>query len=393
MKKLIYILIILLLTGCSNYRELTDIAITTAIAVDYSSETNEYTLLTQVVNTVKMQDATSSNEPTFLNFYSSSSSLTEAMDKIVLESPRKLYTAQCQILLLSKEVIENHIDEILDYFVRNPEMRGEMKVILAPNKEDLKGITIQTLLDNLSSSNIVFSLEEAEKEGYTTSITLNDLLDMYLNPYKEILLPTIYVEGNIGIADEEINKTSTVYKGTVKVGNLAIFKDTTLVDYLPLEEQKYLNIIRNKLNNTNIKIDYKNEYLVYELYGIKTKITPNIKENTMTINVTGKAKTYEIITNTDIENIKEVKVFKKLLDNYIKKNIINTFNNIRDKYNTDIFNFRDIYYKDNPKYLKKNYTNWYETTFPKLKLKVKSNIELYEKGKIKEEIKYVKENR
>ena len=393
MKKVIYILLILLLTGCSNYRELTDIAITTAIGVDYNTETNEYTLLTQVVNSVKMQDASSSNEPTFLNFSSSASSITEAMDKMVLESPRKLYTAQCQILLLTEEVIKYHLDKVLDYFIRNPEMRGEMKVVLTPTKEDIKGITIQTLLDNLSSSNIVFSLEEAEKEGYTTTITLNSLLNMYLNPHKEIILPTIYVEGNIDKADEEINKTSTIYKGTVKVGNLAIFKNTTLLDYLSIDEQKYLNIIRGKLKNTNIKAEYNDGYLVYELYGIKTKIEPNIKDNTIKLIITGKAKSYELITNTDIEDIKKVKKLKKYLNNYIEENIINTFNNIRDKYNTDVMNFRDIYYKDNPKYLKKNYTNWYEETFPKLTLKVKSNIELYEKGKIKEEIKYVKENR
>ena len=395
MKKIKYLLLLLiiLLTGCSNYQELTDIAITTAIAVDYSTETNEYNLLTQVVNSVKKDDASTSNEPSFLNFYSSASSLTEAMDKIVLESPRKLYTAQCQILLLSKEVIENNLDELLDYFVRNPEMRGEMKVILTPNKEDLKGITIQTLLDNLSSSNIVLSLEESEKKGYTTTVTLNDLLEMYLNPYKEIILPTIYVEGNLTVADEEANKTSTVYKGTVKVGNMAIFKETTLVDYLSLDNQKYLNIIRGKLKNTNIKAEYNEGYLVYELYKIKTKIIPNVKDNTITLSFKGKAKTYETITNTNIENISKVKDMEKYLNNYLENNIIDTFNSIRKKYNTDIFNFRDTYYKNNPRYFKKNYNSWYEDTFPKLKLKVKSNIELYEKGKIKEEIKYVKENR
>lgn len=395
MKKIKYLLLLLiiLLTGCSNYQELTDIAITTAIAVDYSTETNEYNLLTQVVNSVKKDDASTSNEPSFLNFYSSASSLTEAMDKIVLESPRKLYTAQCQILLLSKEVIENNLDELLDYFVRNPEMRGEMKVILTPNKEDLKGITIQTLLDNLSSSNIVLSLEESEKKGYTTTVTLNDLLEMYLNPYKEIILPTIYVEGNLTVADEEANKTSTVYKGTVKVGNMAIFKETTLVDYLSLDNQKYLNIIRGKLKNTNIKAEYNEGYLVYELYEIKTKIIPNVKDNTITLSFKGKAKTYETITNTNIENISKVKDMEKYLNNYLENNIIDTFNSIRKKYNTDIFNFRDTYYKNNPRYFKKNYNSWYEDTFPKLKLKVKSNIELYEKGKIKEEIKYVKENR
>ena len=395
MKKIKYLLpiLIILLTGCTNYQELTDIAITTAIAVDYSPETNEYTLITQVVNAVKQDNASSSNEPTFINFSSTSSSLTEAIDKIVLESPRKLYTAQTQVIILSKEIISNHLDEVLDYFIRNPEIRGETLVILAPDKEDLQGITIQTLLDNLSSSNIISSLEESEKKGYTTSIKLDDLLDMYLNPYKEIILPTIYVEGNKNIGSEEENKTSTIYKETVKIGNISIFKDNTFQDYLSLDNGKYLNIIKGKLTDTPLKLPYKDGYIVYELYDIKSKLTPNTKSNSITLTIKGKAKSYEIITNTNIENTKETKDIQEYLNRSLENNITTFFNSIRNKYNTDIFNFRDTYYKDNPKYLKNNYNNWYKDIYPKLNFKVKSKLELYEKGKIKEEIKYVKENR
>ena len=393
MKKILFLLLILLLTGCSNYRELTDIAITTAISVDYNAEAKEYTLITQVVNSANKKDTSSSNEPTFLNFTSTSTSLSEALSKIVLESPRKLYTSQTEVIILSKEIIENKLNNVLDYFIRNPEIRGETLVLLAPDKKDLKGITIQTLLDNLSSSNIVSSLKESEKEGYTFLITLNDLTEMHLNPYKEIILPTLYVEGNINEADEEDNKTSTNYKGTVKIGPLAIFKDATYLTTLSLEESKYLNIMRNNLDNTIITIPYNDGYISLELYSIKTKYKPDIKNNTISLIITGKAKTYEIITNTDIENKDNVEDIQKYFNNYVKDSILNAFNTIRSNYNTDIFNFKDIYHKDNPKYLKHNYTNWYQDTFPNLKLNIISKINLYEKGKIKEEITYVKENR
>ena len=48
-----------------------------------------------------------------------------------------------------------------------------------------------------------------------------------------------------------------------------------------------------------------------------------------------------------------------------------------------------MYYKKKPKL----YYNWYQDIFPNLKLKIKSEIELYEKGTIKEDIKYAKENK
>ena len=54
--------------------------------------------------------------------------------------------------------------------------------------------------------------------------------------------------------------------------------------------------------------------------------------------------------------------------------------------------FRDLYYKTDPKYFKKNYDNWYEDIFPSLKLEVKSEIKLYEKGNTLGGTKYEREN-
>ena len=65
---------------------------------------------------------------------------------------------------------------------------------------------------------------------------------------------------------------------------------------------------------------------------------------------------------------------------------------IREKYNTDVFKFRDIYYKTDYKYFKENQDNWYEDVFPNLKLEVKSDVELYEKGNTLGGTKYEREN-
>ncbi len=54
---------------------------------------------------------------------------------------------------------------------------------------------------------------------------------------------------------------------------------------------------------------------------------------------------------------------------------------MREKYNTDIFSFRQSFYRGNPKYYNTHYKDtWYESIFPNLTLEVKSNIKLYEKG-------------
>ena len=68
-------------------------------------------------------------------------------------------------------------------------------------------------------------------------------------------------------------------------------------------------------------------------------------------------------------------------------------NSIREKYNTDVFKFRDLYYKTDHKYFNKNQSNWYEEVFPNLSLEVTSKIELYEKGNTLGGTKYERENK
>ena len=48
----------------------------------------------------------------------------------------------------------------------------------------------------------------------------------------------------------------------------------------------------------------------------------------------------------------------------IEEMVNKTFESIRKNYNTDVFKFRDLYYKTDYKYFNENCTNWYEEIFP-----------------------------
>lgn len=391
---LILISIIFFTSGCHSYRELNDLAIATAISIDYIEETKEYKVIVQVVNTVKQQDASSSGEPAFINFTSTSSSIQEALRKMVLESPRKIYGSQIQLIILSENVTTHHLDEVLDFFTRNHEIRSELKIAIAQNNEDLNAITIQTLLDNLSSSNILSSLKlSSEKEGISEMVTLNDLTNMYLNPYQELILPSIIIEGDLEDGINKDNKTSTVYKSSAKISTTGIFKDEQLLEYLDENNSKYLSIIRGNIKNYIIKYDFKDGYVVFEPNNIKVKLSADVKKNKVTLSLEGFTRVYEITSDYDIQDNKNAKKLQEYFNKKTEEEILNTFNYIRNNYNTDVFKFRDLYYKTDPNYLKKINNNWYTEIFPNLELEVKSNIKLYEKGHTKEAIKYERKNK
>lgn len=393
MKRIKFLILLLpLLSGCYNYRELNNLGITTAVSIDYKD--NNFYVIAEVINPIKQQDASSSNNSPFVNYNSSSSSLQDAFRKVVLESPRQLYAAQLEIIVLSEEVVNNHLEEVLEYFARDPEARTEIKIIVAKTEDSTKAITLQTLLTSLSSSNIIKSLDLQSKVlGMDYPVTLNELLNMYIDPYLEVVLPSMTLYGNYEIGDEKENITTSSPKAIVKIDGSTITKDNKILGYLDLEESKILNLINGKLKETIIKMNYYDGYIIFEPNRIKVSRELDIKNNIIKINISGYSKTKEIQSNIDLKDPKEVEKLNKALNMELEKKITDTFNSIREKYGTDVFGFQELYYRTNYKYFKENCTNWYEDIYPKIKLEVKANVRLYEKGSTLGGLRYERKNK
>lgn len=393
MKRIKFLILLLpLLSGCYNYRELNELGITTAVSIDYKD--NNFYVIAEVINPIKQQDASSSNNSPFVNYNSSSSSLQDAFRKVVLESPRQLYAAQLEIIVLSEEVVNNHLEEVLEYFARDPESRTEIKIIVAKTEDSTKAITLQTLLTSLSSSNIINSLDLQSKVlGMSYPVTLNELLNMYIDPYLEVVLPSMTLYGNYEIGDEKENITTSSPKAIVKIDGSTITKDNKILGYLDLEESKILNLINGKLKETIIKMNYYDGYIIFEPNRIKVSRELDIKNNIIKINISGYSKTKEIQSNINVKDPKEVEKLNKALNMELEKKITDTFNSIREKYGTDVFGFQELYYRTNYKYFKENCTNWYENIYPKIKLEVKANVRLYEKGNTLGGLKYERKNK
>lgn len=159
MKKILFIIpLIFLLTGCYNYREINELAIVSGISI--TKEGNDIKLTTEVINPKKEQDASSGEEPEFITYTKKAKSIQEAIRKMIQESPRKMYGAHIEILIIDEKIAKKDLMDILDFFARDPEIRREFKVLIGKNDDILK---ITTPLEKISSQNIRDSLENNSK--------------------------------------------------------------------------------------------------------------------------------------------------------------------------------------------------------------------------------------
>lgn len=380
MKKLLLIIpMLFLLTGCYNYRELNDLAIVSGIGI--SMVDDEYEVTLEVVNVKKEQDSSAANQPEFVIYTSKSKSIQEAFRKVVKEAPKKVYTAQVDILIIDESVARDEISGIVDFFARDPEVRSEFYVLVG-KEEDILEIT--TPLVNVSSTNILNSLEsDNDYLGTVNLVTYHDFVSNYLNENIEIALPSIEAIGNKVEGENIDNIEKTADEATGILSTIGVFKDNKLVGYLTEEESVAFNLVMGNINTTLIETEYDNyEFIVNEIIKVDSKVDATPKDNKITISIGGKATISEANYSGNLNKSKTIQNIEDDLNKKIEEMIKENVNNVIDKYNSDIFGFADLYYKTDAKYFKEIKDKWYDEYFNNIEIEVKSNVNIFEKGNL-----------
>ena len=150
MKQIKMILIILLLTfttSCYNYVEVNEIAIVEGIAIDYLD--NKYQLILEII------DIKTDNENSYL-IEEQSPNLNEAFNKVKDLSSKKISMSHLETVILSKNVLLNHIDDIANYFINQNDITTNFYLVysnnpkeILTNKNNYYPINTKTITDNL----------------------------------------------------------------------------------------------------------------------------------------------------------------------------------------------------------------------------------------------------
>lgn len=380
MRKLFLIFpLLFILTGCYNYHELNDLAIVSAMSISKSNDS--YHIAIQVVNTVKEQDATSSDEPSFINYKASGKSLQKAFSNIIKDTPKKIYGNQMQLLIIDEGLAREGISDILDFLARDPNIRNEFYVAIGRDKDILD---VLTPLDNVSGKNILDKLKASNEDlGIANMVTFNDLIANFQNKNIEVALPTIKIEGNRSEDDVKSDLEESFPDKRIVISNLSIFKNNKLLGYLNERESLAYNFIMDNITHAIIVNKYKNSsYISLELINSKTKKDIDIKNKLVKINIKGKASITESNYNINLTHEENIKKIEKDLNKNIEKIIKESIDNNASKYSSDIYGFKEMCYKSSPKYYKKVYKEWDKDLFNNIKVKVKSDIEIVEQGNL-----------
>lgn len=373
MKKIKFLLLMLtifLSTACFNYRELNSIVIATACGVDIKDD--KYLLTVQIANTIKesADSNTSSNQAKFMVYESEGKTIQEAFRKILLKLPRKIYGQHMNLFVIGEELAKKGIVDVLDFGFRDSEFNKQSLVAIVKNDTANNLLKTITPIQTLNSENIVEMIETNNKySGTVIPVKYEDLIKSYLSDKEDIYLPALSINNNKNSDDSE-NLKSTDIKSEIKLDGTSLFKNDKLVGFLNNTESIYLTFFKNNINVTVItpKCDSSN-YMSLEILKSKTKI--GIKNNNMTISVSGDAVITEVPCQFDINKYDDIKKIENIVNLEIKNGINDVINKTTNTYKTDVIGYRNLYYKYNNKFYQKNKDNLNINYIVKVDIKVK----------------------
>jgi spore germination protein KC len=384
MKKLLLLIFFIpFLSGCWSYREINDLAIVTGFAVEEVDD--EIKVSAQIMKIQKNIGQSQFSQEMFYVLEATGKTLQEAFRKITLHSSKTLYVSHIKILIIDEKLAKKGIKEILDFPLRDTEIRSEFHIFVSKDTKAGDILKVITPLTSFSASSIEDTLETSSQLlGKTKLLTYTNFLRDYVEEGIENIVNSLYIEGNIEQGENMDELKETKLDTIIYLGNIGVLKDDKLLGWLTDEESYGYNFISNDINTTIINIpcdNDKNKFISIEILKSNSSIDVKMKDDkpTTTIKIKGYGLISEVECGINLENEKIIKKIIKDTNSHVKKLVENTILEVQQKYKSDIFGFGKQLHKKDYKAWNKIKKNW-DDVFPNMKVTVDVNYELPEEG-------------
>lgn len=356
-KLLILVLMLVLLSGCYNYKEINDYAIVSAISIDKSKKENKkYTIGIQIMNAKKDEETESSS----IAFYKSDgNTVYECLQKIILDLPKELYLGHNEVVIINDKLLKQESPlNYLDYFLRDSEIEKDSLIIIAKDDEAYDVLKIITPLDTIPSRNLKETIKVADDyKGTLSTITLDEFIASLSNNGEDPVLPTVKISGKKEKGSKTENISQSDPDAKIMLSTMGYFENSKLKGYLTSEEEEGYKILSDSANGTyiSVKCDDKN-YATIRIKKSKVKEKLSFKNNKPFVNINAKVEGRLIEYNCKADFLKNKKYIKNLenkANKKVEKLSMKVVNKLYKENKSDALKYGEKFYSFKNKDLKK----------------------------------------
>jgi len=362
----------LILTGCWNNKDLSEINMVTAIGID-RTEDGKVVLTVQVVEPAAIQSSGSRKgggggaqlKPIFVQSYEGET-VFDALRSMLSVVDKKMFLSTAQVLILGERLSRNGINEALDFFQRDHEVGYTMDVLVARYATPKEILEMETDIDSIPAMYIKGTIENTVSRAKVKQTMLIDLIKDMGNSGREIAI------GQVTKAGEKRVRT----EGT------AVFRDGKLVGWLdPYETRGYL-FATGKVESTVVNVPADEGTISMEVIRSKGKVNVEFENGEpaiLTIRVRVEANVGEYRHGWKLDSPDDLHKLEEILAEEVNKEIRMALDRTQKDYSSDIFGFGTQLYKYHLKYWKEVKDGWNDI-FSRLPFDIKVDAKIKRTG-------------
>jgi spore germination protein len=380
LKILIVCLLLFLSTGCWDSIEIEQRGFVIGVGIDLDEKEgkdNESLLkLTQqfvVPEAMSGAGAGEGTEAAFQNIESKGNTIFEMVRTVAARTSRSPFYEHIKLIVISESVARSEkFPDVLDYFLRYPEMRRGIQVMITPNKA-------KEILE-LKPSN------EKLPSMYIQSISRNNYKNSRMIPPTRI---GDLHNNLLGTESFMIQTITKLNKEEVKITGHAVINGNTdnLVGFIGEEATEGVNFITGEIEGGLLEAKVNGDIIVFQINQVQTDIEPILSgkdDIKFKVDITTVGAIPESFIPINLLDQKEIKKIEKGVEDSIRYFIDLALEELQQKYKTDVFGLGrwvSINYPDQWIELKDNWDDG-ENYFSKSEMEVNIDVTVVRNGAI-----------
>ena len=363
MKLILCFFMLFALSGCSGAREINDLEIVIGMGVDKDDDHGNILLTAQVVKENASGESSENgggggDSKAFWNVSSKGISIFDAVRQMTHKTGNRLFVSHNQAVIFGNDIAKEGLQEYIDFFLRAHEMRPTALILVAKDRaSDVMDAKAET--EKYPAFNIAKLVENYGHTSNFYAVNMKDFASCLMSSTTAPMAPLVSIIQN--------GENKEIY-----VSGMVAFKEGKMVGELNHDEVRGLLWVLGKVKSGVIIVSSPNEegHVVLEIMKAKSKVTPEIKDGNIVMNIKIKEDS-SLSEQTTTENLATKEAFEKIQEaaaEVIRQEVMAAFDKSRES-NVDIFGFGEKLHKKYNKEWNDLKDNW-DAIYPTIELNI-----------------------
>ncbi|CAA7602248.1 germination protein, Ger(x)C family [Acididesulfobacillus acetoxydans] len=376
--------LLLLTSGCWDYRETDQLAIVYALGLDRVPGSESILLTVQVITPAAgkrsgASAAAGAESKSFTTLSGTGKSVFDAISRLGRKLPRRLYFAHTKIVIFGKTLAEAGLGDVLDALNRNPEIRSTT-LMFATDGSAKRILTQSTPLERLPAKGLEMIAEKSKRNAFVPEVNLNSLNCRFDGVPGAAFLPLVQLVKDPG------SPSGSGTGENLMISRTGIFAGERLVGILTRDESKGLMWLINRPQGQNVTLDGAGGTGVSALRILagQTNIVPQVSESgiTMEIQCSARANVRETETvGIDLNDPASLQKLEHEAEQVIKRQVEETVTDAESGLGADFVGFGRHVRAEYPAEWKRVEADW-DDVFPSVRFEVVCRIKIVNTGVI-----------